>query len=126
MLETKPYCLAVQVLRHRDGQIDTNELAAFLDETAGPGQWLMATEWLFRAPPPLFRPGALTVPVVCPGDAARRIRVADAEHERVHHADVIADAELRRWRWVAFQRRPDPGGRGLFPWECSEGVRLNG
>ncbi len=120
MIDPLVYCLAIRVVRHCDGQIDMNELAASLNRTAGLHGWLMTTQWLFRAPPPMLRPGALTVPVVCPADAGRRVKAADAENERVFSAELIDDVELRQWRWVAFQLCPSPGGRGYFPWECRE------
>lgn len=116
-VEQPVYCLALRVRRFLTGEIDSAELIEFLDDAAGPHQWLMIQHWLFRAPPVTLRPGALTVPVVCPQDAALRVQAADIHHQRVILADVIADVELRQWRWVAFQAHPHPSGRGDFPWE---------
>lgn len=109
--------LAIRVCRLATGAADTDELVDFLDTTAGPNQWLVTAHWLFRAPPIETRPGRLTIPAVCPHDAAERL-MASRPH-RVINSEMIWDVELRQWRWAAAQVHPFPDGRGLFPWEVA-------
>ena len=111
------YCLAIRAYRQRDGDVDVNELADFLDKAAGREQWLATRQWLFRSPPPVFRPDFLSVPVVCRHETAVRFQAPDEVARRLVSVETVVGAHLRRWRWVAFQVRPDAGAHGAFPWE---------
>jgi len=125
--EPPVHCLAVRVYRLAKGEIDTNELVALLDATAGLHQWLMTEQWLFRSPPIETRPGIITIPVVCPEAAAHRLQSLERTG-RVKNVGVVSGPELRQWRWVAFQVQPNAEGRGNFPWEIGVqgGFRLHG
>lgn len=123
-VELPVHCLAIRVYRLNNGEIDTDELVEFLDAVAGPHQWLMTAHWLFRAPPVETRPGLLTIPVVCPVDAAERVRTSLDGKRRVLEAETISGPELSQWRWVAFQVYPNADGAGHFPWEIATHVAV--
>lgn len=110
-------CLAIRAFQLPNGEIDTEELEAFLDRTAGPSQWLMTSVWMFtRAPAPPVA-SLMTVPVICPEAAATRISLAECEDRppRILGEHLVGAVELRGWRWVATQVYPQ--FRGRFPWE---------
>lgn len=115
--DTSIHCLAIRVQRRADGEIDTAELEDFLDQTAGPSQWLTTSVWMFARPPVVMRPGFMSVPVICPEVVASRINLAEREDRppRVFGEHVVGAVELRGWRWVAGQVYPQFGGQ--FPWE---------
>lgn len=111
-------CLAVRVVLDETGEIDGIEMEAFLNEVAGPHQWLSTTEWLFVEPPMEAGKG-VTVPVVIPEAVATKAILADltTEPNRIVFDHQVSPAEARKWRWVAFQVAPNPQAQGYFPWE---------
>ena len=111
-------CLAIHVVLGPKGEIDGAELEAFLNDVAGPHQWLSTTEWLF-VDPPAEADGWPTVPVVMPEGVATKAILADltSEPNRIVIDHQVTPAEARKWRWVAFQIAPNPQGQGYFPWE---------
>lgn len=115
-------CLAVRVTRDEAGQINLAEVASFLDEVAGRGQWISSEEWLFIDPPPEAE-GETTLPVVMPVAAATRAVLHDLTNQppRIVTDYQVSPAETRRWRWYAFQKVPNDQGRGWFPWETAHG-----
>lgn len=100
------------------GDIDGLELELFMNSVAGPHQRLSTTEWLFVVPP-VEAVGEITVPVVCPEDVAVRAILADLTDEpcRILFDLPVSGAQVRKWRWVAFQVAPNARGHGRFPWE---------
>lgn len=117
-LEVPLRCLAVRAVLDKAGEIDDLELAAFLNEVAGPHQWLSTTEWLF-VEPPVEAGGEPTVPVVMPEAVAVKAVLHDltTEPQRIVFDHATSPGETRKWRWVAFQVAPNPHGQGQFPWE---------
>ena len=117
-LEAPLRCVAVRVLMDDAGEIDGLELEAFLNDVAGPHQWLSTTEWLF-VEPPVEAGGKLTVPVVMPEAVAEKAVLHDLTNEpqRILFDHATTPGEARKWRWVAFQIAPNPQGQGYFPWE---------
>lgn len=111
-------CLAVRVVLDETGEIDGIEMEAFLNDVAGPHQWLSTTEWLF-VEPPVEAAGEITVPVVVPEAVATKAILADltTEPSRIVFDHQVSPAEARKWRWVAFQVAPNAQGQGYFPWE---------
>lgn len=111
-------CLAVSVVLDEAGEVDGIELEAFLNQVAGRHQWLSTTEWLF-VEPPAEAEGHLTVPVVVPESTAVQAILNDLTNEpqRIIFDLPTTPAEMRKWRWVAFQSAPNSQGQGLFPWE---------
>jgi hypothetical protein len=115
---TPIHCLSIRALRKRAGQIDSQELEVFLDQTAGPNAWLMISVWLFARAPEPAPPGLQCVPVICPEPAAARLNLADCEDhrtQRVYGEHIVGAVELQGWRWMAAQVYPQSGGQ--FPWE---------
>lgn len=110
-------CLAVRVVLDA-GEIDGIELETFLNEVAGPHQWLSTTEWLFVDPPSEAGDWP-TVPVVMPEEVAVRAILEDltGDPPRILFDHQTTPAERRKWRWVAFQVAPNHQGKGRFPWE---------
>lgn len=111
-------CLAVRVMLDQSGEIDGLELEAFMNDVAGPHQWLSTTEWLFISPP--GEAGEeLTVPVVLPEAIAIKAVLSDLTNEpqRILFDHATSPGETRKWRWVSFQVAPNPQGQGRFPWE---------
>ena len=119
-LEAPLRCVAVRVLLDDAGEIDGLELEAFLNEVAGPHQWLSTTEWLF-VEPPVEAGGELTVPVVVLETVAVKAVLNDLTNEppRILFDHATSPSETRKWRWVAFKTAPNAQGQGRFPWECS-------
>lgn len=117
-LEAPLRCVAVRVLMDDAGEIDGLELEAFLNDVAGPHQWLSTTEWLF-VEPPVEAGGKLTVPVVMPEAVAVKAVLHDLTNEpqRILFDHATTPGETRKWRWVAFQTAPNAQGQGRFPWE---------
>lgn len=111
------HCLAIGVYLRDNGDIDNKELEGFLDQQAGPGQWLMTSVWMFARPPVLTRPPIESVPVICPETAASRVNLScsGSQPQRILRQHVVGAVELRGWRWVAKQVFPEFGGQ--FPWE---------
>lgn len=111
-------CLAVRVVLDDAGEIDGIELEVFLNEIAGPHQWLSTTEWLFVDPPSEAGDWP-TVPVVMPEEVAVRAILEDltGDPPRILFDHQTTPAERRKWRWVAFQVAPNQQGQGRFPWE---------
>lgn len=114
-------CLAVVAKLDDSGAIDSVELEGFLNDMAGPRQWLATAEWLFVEPPAEVA-GALTVPVAVPEDIAVRAILNDLTNEprRILFDHATSSSETRKWRWVAFQVAPNPEGKGIFPWERTD------
>lgn len=117
-LEAPLRCVAVRVLMDDAGEIDGLELEAFLNDVAGPHQWLSTTEWLF-VEPPVEAGGKLTVPVVMPEAVAVKAVLHDLTNEPqlILFDHATTPGETRKWRWVAFQTAPNAQGQGCFPWE---------
>lgn len=117
-LESPLRCLAVRAVVDEAGEIDGLELERFMNDVAGPHQWLSTTEWLFENPP-AEAAGEITVPVVVPEDVAVRAVLNDLTNEpqRIIFDLPTTPAETRKWRWVAFQVAPNAQGQGRFPWE---------
>lgn len=115
-------CLSVRVHQAPNGELDCLELAQFLNEVAGRGEWISASDWLFTDAP-VATSGHLTLPVVTTNDTAVRVIVADlgAVEQRIIHDHAVTGAEARRWRWLAFQNNPNSQGKGFFPWEVARG-----
>lgn len=111
-------CLAVSVTFDANGDIDSLELAQLLDGIAGPGQRITTTEWLFIEPPALVA-GETTAPVALPESVAVRAILNDLTNapQRILFDHAMTPAEMRKWRWAAFQVEQNPEGRGRFPWE---------
>lgn len=111
-------CLAVRVAFDETGEIDSIEMEAFLNDVAGPHQWLSTTEWLF-VEPPVEAAGEIIIPVVVPEAVATKAILADltTEPNRIVFDHQVSPAEARKWRWVAFQVAPNRQGQGYFPWE---------
>lgn len=111
-------CLAVRAVVDEAGEIDGLELEAFLNDVAGPHQWISTTEWLFISPP-VEAAGEITVPVVVPEAIAIKAVLADLTNQppRILFDHATTSAETRKWRWVAFQTAPNAQGQGRFPWE---------
>lgn len=111
-------CLAVSVRFDADGDIDNLELAQLLDGIAGPGHWMTTTEWLFINPPAMIA-GEATAPVAVPESVAVRAILNDLTNapQRILCDHAMTPAEMRKWRWAAFQVEQNPEGRGRFPWE---------
>jgi len=111
-------CLAVQVLPNPSSEIDGAELEAFLNDVAGPHQWLSTTEWLF-VDPPVEAGGWRTVPVVMLETVAVQSILRDLTNDppRILFDQRLTPGEKRKWRWVAFQIAPNDQGQGVFPWE---------
>lgn len=120
-LEAPLRCVAVRVLMDDAGEIDGLELEAFLNDVAGPHQWLSTTEWLF-VEPPVEAGGKLTVPVVMPEAVAVKAILHDLTNEpqRILFDHATSPGEIRKWRWVSsVQAVPNAEGQGRFPWECT-------
>lgn len=117
-LEAPLRCLAVRAVVDEAGEIDGLELELFLNDVAGPHQWLSTTEWLFTDPP-AEAAGEITVPVVVPEAIAIKAILADltSERPRILFDHATSPAETRKFRWVSFQVAPNPQGQGRFPWE---------
>lgn len=115
-------CLSIRVRQTSDSEIDCLELAQYLNEVAGRGEWISASDWLFTEPPAETN-GHLTLPVVTSDDTAVRVIVADlgAVEQRIVYDHAVTGAEARRWRWLAFQNNPNSQGKGFFPWEIARG-----
>ena len=115
-------CLAVAVRLDVKNEIDHLELTHLLDDFAGPGQWMTTLEWLF-VEPPQSATGEVTAPVALPEDIAVKAILADLtdEPQRIFFDHAMSPAEIRRWRWAAFQMDQNPEGRGRFPWERRHG-----
>ena len=115
-------CLSVRVHQTPDGELDCLELAQYLNEVAGRGEWMSASDWLFVEPSASTR-DHLTLPVVTSDDTAVRVIVADlgAVEQRIVYDHAVIGAEARRWRWLAFQNNPNSRGQGVFPWEIAHG-----
>ncbi len=111
-------CLTVRALVDEAGEIDGLELELFLNDVAGPHQWISTTEWLFISPP-VEADGEITVPVVLPEAIAVKAILADitSEPQRILFDQAASSGQVRKWRWVAFQTAPNPQGQGRFPWE---------
>lgn len=111
-------CLAVCAVVDEGGEIDGLELEIFMNDVAGPHQWISTTEWLFVSPP-AEAAGDITVPVVVPEATAIKAILADLTNEpqRILFDHVTSPGETRKWRWVAFQTAPNAQGQGRFPWE---------
>lgn len=117
----KFYCLAVRVHRFHSGEIDTDEVSAYLNRSVGRAEWVMTSRWMFGRPPLVLRPGFFSAPVLCPEDVAHRLMAMDCEDhrpQRIVGDHVVDDVELAGWRQVAAQTSPQPNPRGLFPWEA--------
>lgn len=117
-LEEPLRCLAVHVLPNPSSEIDGAELEAFLNDVAGPHQWLSTTEWLF-VDPPVEAGGWRTVPVVMLETVAVQAILRDLTNDppRILFDHRLTPGETRKWRWVAFQIAPSSQGQGVFPWE---------
>lgn len=111
-------CLAVRAVVDEAGEIDGLELEVFLNDVAGPHQWISTTEWLFISPP-VEAAGEITVPVVVPEAIAIKAILADltSDPNRIMFDHAMTGAEKRKWRWVSFQMAPNSQARGQFPWE---------
>jgi len=111
-------CLALRVMLDEAGEIDGLEFEAFMNDVAGPHQWLSTDEWLFRSPP-AEADGEITVPVVVPESIAVQAILADLTNDppRILFDHATSPGETRKWRWIAFQTAPNPQGQGRFPWE---------
>ncbi len=111
-------CLAVRAVVDEAGEIDGLELELFMNDVAGPHQWLSTTEWLFIDPPGEAA-GEITVPVVVPEAIAIKAVLADitSDPQRILFDQAASPGQIRKWRWVAFQTAPNPQGQGRFPWE---------
>jgi len=103
------------------GEIDGIELETFLNEIAGPHQWLSTTEWLFVEPPVEVGDWP-TVPVAMPEKVAVQAILNDLTNDppRILFDHQATPAERRKWRWVAFQIAPNNHGKGVFPWERTD------
>lgn len=99
------------------GEIDGLELEVFMNDLAGPHQWL-TTEWLFENPP-AEADGEITVPVVVPEAIAVKAIVADLTNDppRILFDHALSGGQTRKWRWVASHTAREQG-RGRFPWEA--------
>lgn len=115
-------CLAVAVRLDAKNEIDHLELTHLLDSLAGFGQWMTTLEWLF-VEPPQSASGDFTAPVAMPEGVAVKAILADLTQEppRILFDHAMTPAEIRRWRWAAFQMDQNPVGRGRFPWERHHG-----
>lgn len=115
-------CLAVAVRFDAKNEIDHLELTHLLDDLVGLGQWMTTLEWLF-VEPPQSAAGEVTAPVALPEGIAMKAILADltSEPQRILFDHAMTQAEIRRWRWAAFQMDQNPEGRGRFPWERSHG-----
>lgn len=113
-------CLAVQVLKDAEGEIDNIEFEAFLNDVAGRNQWINTTEWLF-VDPPVEADGFETLPVVMPQQAAVRAVLADLTNPepRILTDHKVSLAEGRKWRWLT-QIAPNAQGQCHFPWEMAD------
>lgn len=113
-------CLAVCVMRDEAGDIDSIELARFMNEVAGPDQWISTSEWLF-VEPPQSAPGHVTAPVAFLEEVAIKAILNDLTNEpqRIFTDHGMTPGEIRKWRWAAFQVSQNPHGQGLFPWEAA-------
>ena len=111
-------CLAVRAIVDEAGEIDGLEIEVFLNDVAGPHQWISTTEWLFISPP-AEADGEITVPVVVPEAIAIKAILNDITNEpqRIVFDHSTTPGETRKWRWVAFQTAPNAQGQGCFPWE---------
>lgn len=112
-------CVAVRVTHDATAEIDSLELEVFLNDIPGQDQWIGADQWLFADPPAEVESEA-TLPVVMPVAAANRAVLNDLTGERPR---IVTDyqtspAEIRRWRWLAFQQSPNSTGKVRFPWEA--------
>lgn len=112
-------CLAVCVMRDKAGDIDSLELARFMNEVAGPDQWISTSEWLF-VEPPQSAPEQVTAPVALPEEVAVKAILNDLTNDpqRILTDHAMTPGEIRKWRFLAFQVAPNPQGQGLFPWEA--------
>ena len=115
-------CLAVRVMHDAQGRIDSIELENLMKDLAGPGQWISTGEWLF-IDPPLAGADQITAPVVMAQTTAIKAILADLTRSpsRIITDYALAPGEIRKWRWLAFQRSPNAEGRGVFPWEAPHG-----
>jgi hypothetical protein len=115
-------CLAVAVRLDAKNEIDHLELTYLLDGLAGPRQWMTTLEWLFMEPPQSAA-GEVTAPVALPEGIAVKAILDDLTNEpqRILFDHAMTSAEIRRWRWAAFQMDQNPEGRGRFPWERHHG-----
>ena len=115
-------CLAVAVRFDAKNEIDHLELTHLLDDLASPGLWMTTLEWLF-VEPPQSAAGEVTTPVALPEGAAVKAILADLTNEpqRILFDHAMTPAEIRRWRWAAFQMDQNSEGRGRFPWERGHG-----
>lgn len=115
-------CLAVAVRFDAKNEIDHLELKHLLDDLTSPGQWMTTLEWLFVEPPRLAA-GEITAPVALPEGVAVKAILADLTNEpqRILFDHAMTPAEIRRWRWAAFQMDQKSEGRGRFPWERGHG-----
>jgi hypothetical protein len=115
-------CLAVAVRFDAKYEIDRLELTHLLDDLAGPGQWMTTLEWVF-VEPPQSATGEVTAPVALPEGVAVKAILADmtSEPQRILFDHAMTPAEIRRWRWAAFQMDQNNEGRGSFPWEPRHG-----
>lgn len=115
-------CLAVAVRLDAKNEIDRLELTHLLDSLAGPGLWMTTLEWLF-VEPPQSAAGQVTAPVALPEGIAVKAILADLTNEpqRILFDHVMTSAEIRRWRWAAFQMDQNNEGHGRFPWEARHG-----
>lgn len=111
-------CLAVSAVLDEAGEVDGNELEAFLNHVVGRHQWLSTTEWLF-VEPPAEAEGHVTVPVVIPEGRAVQAILNDLTNEpqRIIFDLPTTPAETRKWRFIAFTNAPNNFGQGRFPWE---------
>lgn len=114
-------CLAVAVRLDVKNEINHLELTHLLDGLAGPCHWMTTLEWLF-VKPPQSAAGNVTAPVALPEDIAVSAIFADLTNEpqRILFDHAMTSAEIRRWRWAAFQMDQNPEGRGRFPWERTD------
>lgn len=115
-------CLAVSVTHDAKGRIDSFELEYLMDDLAGPGQWISTGEWLF-IDPPMDVTDQITAPVVLPEATAIKAILADLTNapSRIITDYALTPGEVRKWRWLAFQRSHNTEGRGVFPWEVAHG-----
>lgn len=111
-------CLAVRAVIDEGGEIDGLELELFMNDVAGPHQWLSTTEWLFVSPP-AEAAGEITVPVAVPEAIAIKAILADLTNKppRILFDHATSPGETRKFRWVSFQVAPNQQGQGKFPWE---------
>lgn len=111
-------CLAVRVTCDATGDIDSLELEALMNDIGGRDQWIATDQWLF-IDPPVEAKCEVTLPVVMPEAAAIRAVLNDltSAQPRIVTDYQTTQAEMRRWRSLAFQRSPNATGKGHFPWE---------